>query len=158
MEQYPENYTKQLQRLLALVSDSKKHYQHAAENIKSPEFKDLLKQYGAERESIIAELKQKIASMGGNPDEDEHGFLSILHRGWLEMKAKAAGKGDQELLEACRNTDQALLDGYDDVLQGTLLEHSDLKTFVSGQRLAINESFWELDRHYFNLFNTNNSI
>lgn len=158
METYHENFIKQLHRLLSLITDSKKHYQHASEHIESTEFRDLLRQYVHEREIISNELRAKISSLGGDPDEDEHGFLSILQKSWLDLKAKAAGSGDQELLESCRNSDQALLDGYDDVLQGSVLENEDLKTFLAGQRLSINESFWELDRYYFSLFKTDNSF
>jgi len=158
METYPENYVRQLQRLLGLVTDSQQHYQYAEENIKSTEFKDLLKFYVKERKKISEDLREKIASFGGNPNENDLGFLSMLERSWHEIQAKAAGRGDQELLESCRNSDQYLLDGYDDVLQGSVLERPDLKAFLSEQRLAINESFWELDRHYFNLFKTDNTL
>lgn len=154
---YPENYTKQLQRLFVLVSDNQKHYQQAAEKVQNPEFKELFHHFSLEREAIINELRKRIVSSGVSPQKDEHGFMADLQRSWQDFKASVSGSGDQAVLESCRNSDQTVLDGYDDVLQGSVLEDAELKFFLSAQRYTINESFLELDRRYFDLFNSDNS-
>jgi len=155
---YPENYTKQLQRLLGLVNDSRKHFEESLDKLNSQEFKDFLKQLLIEREAVEIELKNRIIRLGGDPTESNIGFLSGLERSWQAFKAKAAGTGDQEILEGCRNVDQTVLDGYDDVLQGTILEDEELKYFISSQRYTINQSFLELDDKYFSLFKNDNTI
>jgi uncharacterized protein (TIGR02284 family) len=155
---YPENFTKQLQRLLGLVNDSRTHFAEAIEKVSSQEFKDFLKQILIEREALQIELVNRIVRLGGDPDDYKLSFLSGLERSWQTLKAKASGSGDQEILEACRNVDQAVLDGYDDVLQGSILEDEELKYFISSQRFTINQSFLELDERYFSLFKKDNSI
>lgn len=155
---YPENYTKQLQRLLGLVNDSRKHFADALEKVSSQEFKDFLKQLLVEREAIQIELVNRIVRLGGDPNDYKVNLLSGLERSWQALKAKASGSGDQEVLEGCRNVDQAVLDGYDDVLQGSILEDEELKYFITSQRFTINQSFLELDRRYFSLFKKDNSI
>jgi len=155
---YPENHTKQLQRLLGLVSDSYNHFKEAVEKIKSQDLKSFIKQLLIEREALQIELKNRIVRLGGNPDENHLGFLSGMERSWQMIKARASGGGDQEMLESCRNAEQTVLDGYDDVLQGSILEDEELKYFITSQRFTINQSFLELDQRYSSLFNTNNSI
>ncbi|WP_207533099.1 PA2169 family four-helix-bundle protein [Desertivirga arenae] len=155
---YPENHTRQLQRLLGLVSDSRKHFQEAIEKVKDTNFKNFLNQLLIEREALQIELKNRIIRLGGNPDANNVGFLSNLERSWQIIKAKASGSGDQEIIESCRNAEQIVLDGYDDVLQGTILEDEELKYFITSQRFTINQSFLELDQMYFNMFKTDNTI
>lgn len=153
-----KNYTRQMQRLLGLISDSHKNYLYAIDHTKADDLKDLFRDQAAKRESIMSELRSRIEHTGGNPEEHDHSFLSQMERSWEGFKASISGKGDQEILERCRNTDQAVLDGYDDVLQGNILQNADLKTFLAAQRLVVNESFTELDRRYFNLFKTDPSL
>ena len=153
-----KTYTKQLQRLLGLINDSRKNYQYAVDHTESNDLKDLFRNQQAKREAISAELRQKIQQSGADPDEQDQSFLSKMERSWEGFKASMSGKGDQEVLERCRNTDQAVLDGYDDVLQGNILQNQELKTFLAAQRLTINESFTDLDQRYFNLFKTDPSI
>ncbi|WP_207425322.1 PA2169 family four-helix-bundle protein [Pedobacter sp. SYSU D00535] len=155
---YPENYTKQLQRLEALLNDSYKTYQHAIDHVQSADLKELLRSVATERESILAELKSRIRSMGGDPEHDETGFLATLQRGWQGIKAAAAGSGDQGVLDSCRSSDVEVLNGYDDVLQGTILEDTELKTFLASQRLTINNALIELDARYFKLFKSDPSF
>lgn len=148
---YPENYTKQLQRLLNVVNKSKKKYLEASNDIDSPELKNLFNQFISERQTVYSELKTEINKRGGDIEEIENDSALKPHH-FNSLKSGAATHNDQSVLEKIRNTEQEALDAYDDVLQGSILEEFDLKTLIGGQRLIINEAFTELDRRYFSMF------
>ena len=145
---YHENYTKQLQRLLNIVSKGKKKYIKASEQIDSEVFKNLFSRYIDERNHIISELKDAIKNLGGVVGESTEPEAGLEN--WNSTKIHT--KKDQTILETLRGSEQETLDAYDDVLQGTILEEFDLKTLIMSQRLTISEAFTELDRKYFELF------
>lgn len=156
---YPENYTNQLKRVLQMVLDSHKGYSEAIEEAGSQEFKDLFSRIASERETIASQLIERIKRYGGDPaDENKNELLGMMHRGWMGIKTSVAKKTDQTVLESCRNGDQAILDLYDDILQGDLLNDTDMKTFLMEQRYIINNAFMELDKKYFDLFKKDTSI
>lgn len=155
---YTGNYNKQLQSLLRLLNDSKQGYTEATELVQSAELKDLFFQIIKQRETLAAEIRDRIHSYGGTPDEERSDLMASLHRGWMEIKTSMTKKDDQAVLESCRNGDQTVLDAYDDILQGDLLNDTDIKTFLMSQRFIINETFTELDRRYFSLFKKDPSI
>lgn len=155
---YPENYIGQLKRLLQIILDSRKGYQEAASMVESQELKEAFGRVAAERETLATALKDRIAQYGGNPDDLSGDFLATLHRSWMGIKTAMTKRTDQTILESCRNGDQAALDAFDDVLQGDLLNDSNLKTFLVVQRHKINEAFMEMEERYFKLFKKDPTI
>ncbi|WP_374164184.1 PA2169 family four-helix-bundle protein [Arcticibacter sp. MXS-1] len=155
---YPENYTRQLQTLLRLVEDSSEGYKTAAEHASSQEFIELFRGFAAEREMLAEELRERIARYGVHAEEPGSDFMASLHRSWMGIKTAMTKKDDQAVLESCRNGDQSVLDAYDDMMQGDLLNDTDMKTFLSGQRYTINRAFMDLDKRYFDLFKKDPSI
>jgi uncharacterized protein (TIGR02284 family) len=154
---YPENLAKQLQRLLTVITDNRKVYLEANDKTENSEVKTMISDGIALRTAIREELREKVAAYGGNPDDDDdQGFLSFLQRSWHDLKASAAGPGnDQLVLQSCRNSDQVVLDTYDDTLQGSVLEDRQLKTFLADQRLRINEPFLQMEAKFFSMFKNN---
>ena len=153
MEQYPENYTRQLKQLLAIINDSIEGFKMAAEKTNSAELRDIFLRYVRQREEMSAELKEKIAGMGEAAENDHGDYQGEAHRSLLNFKL-AFTKGDkdeQAILETCRTGEHFALDTYDDILQGSILE-TDLKPFLMDQRLKISEAFDEMDRLYFSNF------
>ena len=157
MKSYSENYIKQLQRLLTIVNDGKEGYLKAAADIESPSLKEKFTNFSNDRKEIANELEAKITEMGGTATNRDGDTIGLMHRSWLSIKTALTKHDEQAVLETCRNGDQASLDVYDDILQGTILE-SDLKPFIMHQRLKINEAFMELDKLYFYLFSKSNEF
>lgn len=154
---YSENYNKQLQRLYKILQDGQKGYSEAAEHVKSPDLKMLFEKIASEREILVNQMGSKMAEFGYIPDGHEDA-LGVLHRGWMNLKASLTSNTDQNILESCRNADQAALDAFDDVLQGEILYDTALKAFLMEPRLKINETFLELDRRYFDIFKKDPSL
>lgn len=142
---YRENFEKQLQRLLHAVRKSRNKYQEAY--IESPEVKNLFDNVITERETIESELITEIKALNSSADVDAYEFSG-------NKASKSGGHSEQSVLEKIRGTDRELLEAYDDVLQGTILESVHLKAVLSSQRFLVNEAFTKLDAKYFSLFKT----
>jgi len=154
---YSENYHKQLQRLYRILQDGQKGYAEAAEHVKSPDLKALFEKIASEREALANQMGSKMAEFGYDPNGHDDA-LGVLHRGWMSIKASITSNTDQNILESCRNGDQAALDAFDDVLQGEILYDTELKSFLMEPRLKINETFVHLDKRYFDMFKKDPSL
>ncbi|WP_407427111.1 ferritin-like domain-containing protein [Arcticibacter sp.] len=154
---YSENYNKQLQRLYKILKDGQKGYTEAAEHVKSPDLRELFAKIASEREGLANQMGSKMAEFGYSPDMHDDA-LGVLHRGWMNFKASMTSNTDQNILESCRNGDQAALDAFDDVLQGEILYDTELKSFLMEPRLKINETFVDLDKRYFDMFKKDPSL
>lgn len=154
---YSENYNKQLQRLYKILQDGHKGYIDASDHVKSDDLKVLFKEIAAEREILANQMAAKMVEFGYDPNNSDDA-LGALHRGWMGLKASITSNTDQNILESCRNGDQAALDAFDDVLQGEVLYDTELKSFLMEPRLKINETFVDLDKRYFDLFKKDPSL
>lgn len=64
------NDTKQiLNHLVDVCEDAREYYQKASDQAEDPRIKMTMKNMAAVRETIISDLKARIISMGGTPDE-----------------------------------------------------------------------------------------
>jgi uncharacterized protein (TIGR02284 family) len=155
MEQYRENYTHQLEHLLAIVNDGKEGYRKAAEKVHSSELKDQLFRYSEERVKMAEEFKEKLSKMGGKTGNTEGDNAGAIHRALMAFKTAFTreAKDDQAVLETCRTGDQAALDSFDEILQGSILE-TDLKPFLIHQRYIVSKAFYDIDKLYFERFKT----
>lgn len=159
MQEYVENYEKQLERLLLICNDGIEGYRKAAEEVHSAELKELFLKNSSEREQMAAELKKHIKELGGDADNKQGDSAGKLHRNWMAIKAAFTSKhkDDQAILESCRTGEEAALEAYDDVLQGSILS-TNLKTFLMGQRTAISQAFYYIDKLYFDRFKTSPEV
>ena len=146
---YKENYGKQLHKLLNSVQKSQKRYHEASEKISSAEIKELFDRFAHQRDEIMGELREAINHW--DPSSNDDLIVDPGVSNWNSSNPENS-KSDQSVLESIRGTEQEVLDKYDDVLQGSILEEFDLKTMLMSHRLTINEAFAELDKKYFALF------
>ena len=144
---YHENYIRQLHHLLDAVKKSEKRFVEAAEHIDTAEYKNLFNHYIDERVNIITELKEAITKLGGTLSLGDQAEIERPHS--TEAKTNPDIKKEQPILERVRTSELEVLEAYDEVLQGTILEEFDLKTLLMGHRLTISEAFTELDKRYF---------
>ncbi len=155
MEQYPENYVRQLERLLTTANSGKEGYKEAAGQVHTDILKELFLKYSKEREHIAEELKERIRMMGGMPhvEEDTPGFI---HRMISAIKTVFTwgAKDDETVIESCRTGDLEALNLYDDILQGSVLEQTGLKSFLIKQRLLISEAFNKINQLHFARYKT----
>jgi hypothetical protein len=144
---YHENYIRQLHHLLDAVKKSEKQLVEASDHVDSADYKNLFNHYIDERINIISELKEAIKKLGGTLSSREEAEIEKPHS--TEAKINPDIKKEQPILERVRTSEREVLEAYDEVLQGTILENFDLKTLLMGHRLTISEAFTELDKRYF---------
>lgn len=155
MEQYPENYSRQLEHLLALVNDGKEGFKKASEIVSTQELKEKLLAYSEQRAQMADEFREQIMKLGGEARNREGDKAGMVHRAIMYFKTAftKADKDDQAVLETCRTGDQAALDAFDDVLQGSILE-TNLKPFLVHQRYLISMALYDIEKLYFDRFKT----
>ncbi len=155
MEEYHENYVKQLSHLLSICNDGKEGYKKAAEEVHSAQLKEIFLRNSADRERMAEELKIKIRQFGGHANDEKGDNVGKLHRTYMAFKTALASrqKDDQAVLQSVRGGEEAALEAYDDVLQGEILNTS-LKPFLTGQRTQVSQNFYEIDKIYFSEFKT----
>ncbi len=148
-----------LKKLHTLIVDSIKGYELAAEKIQADDLKALARHVADERRWMAQRIENRLKADDTNLSEaDDKDFKALLHRSWMELKTSLTDKDDQVVLESCRNGDRALLEAFDDALQGELLYEESLKLFLMDLRLRVNEVFRELDDRYFAMFKQSNEL
>jgi uncharacterized protein (TIGR02284 family) len=95
-----------------------------------------------ERIVYAAELKEHIATHGGEADNEEGGVLGGLHRTWINIKEVFTGNDNAALLDAITTGEKAAIGKYDEYI-ADYADHADhlelLKTQRDGIRAALNE-------------------
>lgn len=133
-----------LKNLLALVNDGKEGYQHSAEVTESPELKTIFLKFEGERMVYAAELKEHIATHGGEADDDEGGLLGGLHRTWITIKQSLSGNGNESILEAIITGEKAAIEKYDEYI-ADYADHADHLELLQEQRAGIQSALNEIE-------------
>ena len=77
-----------------------------------------------------ADLQQRVARLGGNPDEGGS-VAGAVHRGWVNLKAAVSGRTDLAILEECERGEDVAKARYRKALEETLAE--DIRLVVQRQ-------------------------
>lgn len=148
-----DTHVNELKKIHTLIIDSIKGYKLAGEKLKSDDLKNLALQVSEEREWMAKKVERVLTAQSEETEGiDDQDFKATLHRSWMELKTSLTQKDDQVVLESCRNGDRALLEAFDDALQGELLYDDVLKTFLMDLRYRVNDVATELDNRYFSMF------
>jgi uncharacterized protein (TIGR02284 family) len=149
-----ENFGKPLNRLMRICLKTKETYLKAAEHTSNPELRSRFQAIAQRRQELADDLENEIGSHSNVHPDEKGDLLEFLHRSWMGVKSAIphmGSSGEKAVLEACRDTDQAALDAFDDELQGNIL-YSNLKTCLVKCRTAISEDFQDIDRMYLEYF------
>ena len=115
MENNNKKLIDKLNHLISIANDGKFGYETAAEDVKDVTLKQLFMQYSAEREAYAEELKSRVASLGGSPDEGG-GPLGALHRTWIDLKSTLTSGDREAILKACVTGEEAAVKAYKEAL------------------------------------------
>ena len=146
-----ENFGSQLHRLIKVCLKSEQSYENAAEHAQSEELRDVFRQSAANRRQIIVELQDVIGSHSRVDPDHSPDIIGSLNSAWESLSNLMSDKGDKGLIKTCKNSDHAVLESYDEVLQGEIL-YSDLKPLLIKQRTAISQDSQKMDQLYFERF------
>lgn len=105
-----------LNSLIATTIDSVDGYRESAEDARSPQLKDTFLARADERQQVADTLRQKVSSLGGNP-EDDGTLLAGAHRAFVDLKAAVAGNDDKAVINEVERGEDHIRAKFEDALK-----------------------------------------
>jgi uncharacterized protein (TIGR02284 family) len=125
-----DNVTSVLNDLVETSKDGEQGFRTAAEDTKTPELRNVFLAGAESCAQAVADLRQVISRLGGEP-KDRGSIAGAVHRGWVNLKAAAAGRTELAILEECERGEDVAKARYRKALEANLPE--DIRTIVQKQ-------------------------
>lgn len=108
-----------LQGLIETNRDGQHGFRTAAEDAKDAELARVFSQFSTQRTTFIAELQDRVRSLGG--DADKSGSVAgSLHRGWIDLKAALSSNEPHAVLAEAERGEDAAVKSYREALEENL--------------------------------------
>lgn len=108
-----------LNDLIEICKDGQHGFRTAAEDAKDADLARIFTEFSTQRTSFIAELQDRVRSLGGDPEKS--GSVSgSLHRGWIDMKAAISSHEPHAVLAECERGEDAAVKAYREALDENL--------------------------------------
>ena len=108
-----------LQDLIETNRDGQHGFRTAAEDAKDAELARVFSQFSTQRTTFIAELQDRVRSLGG--DADKSGSVAgSLHRGWIDLKAALSSNEPHAVLAEAERGEDAAVKSYREALEENL--------------------------------------
>ncbi len=108
-----------LRDLVETARDGQEGFRTASEDAKDAELARVFTEFSTQRTSMIAELQDRIRSLGGDPKQS--GSVSgSLHRGWIDLKAAMSSHEPHAVLAECERGEDAAVKAYREALDENL--------------------------------------
>jgi uncharacterized protein (TIGR02284 family) len=121
--------------------DGEAGFRTCAEEVESPQLKELFTARATERRESAAQLAQLVNSLGGKPAEG--GTASgALHRGWVNIKGAVGANSELSILEECERGEDAAVARYRKALRQRL--PAGVRQVVQAQAQAAQRSHDEI--------------
>ncbi|MCJ8166283.1 PA2169 family four-helix-bundle protein [Pontibacter sp. E15-1] len=121
---------KTIHHLIERCKDGAKGYKTASEDVDDKDLKDLFKKYAVQRDSMITELQDQLARMGGLDDESSS-IEGTMHRAWIDLKSALTSKDRKQVLAECERGEDYAVKAYKEALEEEL--PGELKSIVQQQ-------------------------
>jgi len=86
-----------LNSLIETTIDSVDGYRRSAAEATSSRFSSVFRDWAAEREQVVAKLRDRVRELGGTP-ENEGSLLAAAHRQFLSLRDKITGSDDEAVI------------------------------------------------------------
>jgi uncharacterized protein (TIGR02284 family) len=106
--------TSKLDDLIITLIDSVKGYEHSAEKVEAPRYREFFSEMANERRDAIALLQQASRAEGGRP-AGYGSAAATLHRRWEDLR-NALGGGDAAIVKEVDHGENYLKEEFDRVL------------------------------------------
>ena len=104
-----------LNDLIETCKDGQHGFRTAAEDAKDAELARIFTEFAAQRTAFIAELQDRVRSLGG--DMEKSGSVSgSLHRGWIDLKSAISSNEPHAVLAECERGEDAAVKAYREAL------------------------------------------
>ncbi len=108
-----------LQDLIETNRDGQHGFRTAAEDAKDAELARVFTEFSTQRTTFIAELQDRVRSLGG--DADKSGSVGgSLHRGWIDLKAALSSNEPHAVLAEAERGEDAAVKAYREALEENL--------------------------------------
>lgn len=118
MEQEQNKSIKTYNNLITICADSKKGYEHAAENIDNETLEMTFRRFSKEREDFIEQLQEQVEQLKGDPEE-EGSVSGSIHRSWMDIKAALTSGNEESIIKACITGEETAISEYEAALKET---------------------------------------
>jgi uncharacterized protein (TIGR02284 family) len=129
-----DNVISTLNDLVETSKDGEHGFRTAAEDTKTPELRAVFLARAEDCAKGAADLQHLISRLGGNPQE-RGSIAGAVHRGWVNLKAAAAGRTDLAILEECERGEDVAKARYRKALDEKLPD--DILSIVQRQYDAV---------------------
>ena len=86
-----------LNSLIETTIDSIDGYRRSAEEATNGRFSEAFRRFAAEREQVVAKLRDRVRELGGTP-EDDGSILAAAHRQFLSLRDAVTGCADHAVI------------------------------------------------------------
>jgi uncharacterized protein (TIGR02284 family) len=132
-----ENTIGVLNGLIETCRDGQYGFQEAAENVESPELKQIFGDAALERSRFVGELQEHVRALGGDP-ENSGSVAASLHRTWIDIKGTLTGKSDQSILSECERGEDSAVEAYEDAIEENEIT-GDVRQTIDRQYAAVKQ-------------------
>ncbi|BEP63743.1 PA2169 family four-helix-bundle protein [Variovorax sp. V213] len=125
-----EDVVKVLNDLLETSRDGEYGFRACAEEVDSPQLKQVFQSRAADCAKAAGELDQLIRRFGGSPDEGGT-VTGAMHRGWVHVKGSVGADSAHSMLEECERGEDTAVARYRKALKADL--PADVRALVQQQ-------------------------
>jgi uncharacterized protein (TIGR02284 family) len=86
-----------LNSLIETTIDSVDGYRRSAEEATEGRFASIFRDWAADREQVVARLRDRVRQLGGEP-QDDGSVLAAAHRSFLTLRDKVTGSDDHAVI------------------------------------------------------------
>ena len=105
-----------LNTLTATLIDSVTGFRVAAEHTESTRFQLLFRKFADERSQFVETLRQRVTTLGGEPEGDGS-FMGKTHQRFLDLKAAVTGRDDKAIINEVERGEDHLKDKFETILK-----------------------------------------
>jgi len=129
-----EHDVKVLNDLIATTLDSADGYSEASKDAKSSQLAGLFRDRAAEREQVVGKLQQRVAFLGGKP-EDSGTVLASAHRMFINLR-NSLSKSDEAVIDEVERGEDVIKKKYEMACEDTDLP-MEAKTVVTEAYVSV---------------------
>ncbi|MBK7884906.1 MAG: PA2169 family four-helix-bundle protein [Chitinophagaceae bacterium] len=136
-----ENLVEVLNDLIQINNDRVVGYEKAVDETKSldVDLQTVFTKMADESRKYVAELTQKVTSLGGEPANDTTNKGKI-YRVWMDVKATFTGSDRKTILDSCEFGEDAAQKAYKEALASEAEIDADTRQLITAQQASLKTS------------------
>jgi uncharacterized protein (TIGR02284 family) len=108
-----------LNRLISICKDGYYGFRTAANDVRTPACRTLFLTYAEQRAAFASELQDAVRALGAEP-ETEGSITGLLHREWIDLKARITERNMSSIVEECERGEDTAVKAYAEAMRFAL--------------------------------------